>query len=59
MNFAKYHLHPTEGEMLLIYSDLAANLGLQEPDHIWKLSKQFGLNTVDLIDQTNMPMSKR
>ena len=33
LNFAKFHLTQT-GEMLLIYSDLAANLGLQEPNRV-------------------------
>jgi methylase of polypeptide subunit release factors len=28
LNFAKFHLHPEKGEMLLIYSDLAQNLGI-------------------------------
>jgi len=37
LNFAKYHLSP-DGEMLLIYSDLATNLGLQEPQRIQNLS---------------------
>ena len=34
LNFAKFHLNPQNGEMLLIYSDLAVNLGLQEPNRI-------------------------
>lgn len=28
LNFAKFHLDGVDGEMLLIYSDLATNLGL-------------------------------
>ena len=58
LNFAKFHLDPENGEMLLIYSDLATNLGLQEPNRILDLAKKFGFNRTTLIDQTSMPLTK-
>jgi len=43
LNFAKYHLDPNSGEMLLIYSNLAQNLGITEPNRVSTLSNDFGL----------------
>ena len=57
LNFAKYHLCRERGEMLLIYSDLAANLGLQEPNKIALLADKFGMNA-EIVDQTSMPVPK-
>ena len=58
LNFAKFHLDPDNGEMLLVYSDLAVNLGLQEPNRIHDLASKFGFCKVTLIDQTSMPLTK-
>lgn len=57
LNFAKYHMSET-GEMLIIYSDLAQNLGLQEPNRIKILAEQFGFSQAEVVDQTSMPLSK-
>ena len=58
LNFAKFHMDPSTGQMLLIYSDLAQNLGLQEPNRLPQLADQFGLR-IDLLDETNIPLSKK
>ena len=58
LNFAKFHLNPQNGEMLLIYSDLAVNLGLQEPNRIKDLAAQFGFSQTTLLDRTSMPLTK-
>ena len=62
-NFAKFHLaHLDEAlspEMLLIYSDYAENLGVQAPNRIPTLAREFGFTQVDLLDRTRMPDSKR
>ena len=58
LNFAKHHLDPKSGEMLLIYSNLAQNLGITEPNRVSTLSKDFGLEAT-LLDETNIPMSKK
>lgn len=43
------HLSP-KGEMLMIYSDLALLLGLQEENRVATLANQFGLRA-ELIDR--------
>ena len=58
LNFAKFHLAEGTGEMLLIYSDLATNLGIQDPDRVRTLANAFGLTRVDLLDQTELSLSK-
>ena len=58
MNFAKYHMDPKNGKMLMIYSDLAKNLGIQDPDRLPDLADKFGLQ-INLIDETNIPLSKK
>ena len=58
LNFAKYHLDPKSGEMLLIYSNLAQNLGITEPNRVSTLSNEFGLEAT-LLDETSIPMSKK
>lgn len=58
LNFAKHHLEPNSGEMLLIYSNLAQNLGITEPNRVSTLSNDFGLQAT-LLDETNIPMSKK
>ena len=56
LNFAKHHLSP-KGQLLLIYSDLAFNLGLQEPNRVLELCSQTGLRC-QLADSTSLPLGK-
>ena len=51
------HLSPS-GEMLLIYSDLALLLGLQEENKIAILANQYGLRA-ELIDKVNLTVNKK
>ena len=51
LNFAKVHLDKNTGEMLLIHSDLAYQLGLQESTRVGDLATQYGLRA-ELIDKT-------
>ena len=44
--------------MLLIYSDLALLLGLQEENKIAKLANQYGLRA-ELIDKVNLTVNKK
>lgn len=64
LNFAKFHLSDSQEEelspeMLLIYSDYAEHLGVQPPNRIPTLAREFGFAQVDLLDRTRMPASKR
>ena len=56
-NIIELHLSP-KGEMLLIYSDLALLLGLQEDNTIAKLSNKYGLRA-ELLDKTKMGINKK
>ena len=42
-NFARIHLSKDGGEMLLIYSDLAQILGLQQLNRVEDLASKYGL----------------
>eukprot|EP00352_Strombidinopsis_acuminata_P007294 CAMPEP_0176351362 /NCGR_PEP_ID=MMETSP0126-20121128/10174_1 /TAXON_ID=141414 ORGANISM="Strombidinopsis acuminatum, Strain SPMC142" /NCGR_SAMPLE_ID=MMETSP0126 /ASSEMBLY_ACC=CAM_ASM_000229 /LENGTH=78 /DNA_ID=CAMNT_0017701847 /DNA_START=558 /DNA_END=794 /DNA_ORIENTATION=- len=55
MNFARMHLSP-QGKMLMVYSDLAFHLGLQEEHRVEKLANKFGLHA-QLVDTTSMGIS--
>lgn len=57
LNFARVHLDK-EGEMLLIFSDLAYQLGLLEEDRVHKLATQYGLRA-ELMDSTTLPLNKK
>ena len=57
LNFAKIHLDK-RGEMLLIYSDLAYKLGLQEQTRVQDLVREYNLRA-ELIDQTSLPLNKK
>jgi len=50
-NFAKVHLDRAVGEMLLIHSDLAYQIGMQESTRVGDLATEYGLRA-ELIDQT-------
>ena len=56
LNFCKFHLDQN-GHMLLIYSDFAYNLGVQDANRVEKLCKLFGMQC-ELVDSTSMPLSK-
>lgn len=47
-----------KGEMLIVYSDLALLLGLQEENKISKLANQFGLRA-ELIDKVGLAVNKK
>jgi len=47
-NFSRIHLSKA-GEMLLLYSDLAHQLGLQEENRVPNLANEFGLRA-ELLD---------
>ena len=57
LNYAKIHLDK-RGEMLLIYSDLAYKLGLQEQTRIQDLVREYNLRA-ELIDQTSLPLNRK
>lgn len=57
LNFARLHLDK-EGEMLLIFSDLAYQLGLLEEDRITRLTTMYGLRA-ELLDATTIPLNKK
>jgi hypothetical protein len=44
--------------MLLIFSDLAYQLGLLEEDRIQRLATKYGLRA-ELIDATTIPLNKK
>ena len=48
-NFCRIHLCRQRGEMLLIYSDLAIQLGLQEESRVKTLANMYGLRA-ELLD---------
>ncbi len=52
MIILEIHLSP-KGEMLLVYSDLAYLLGVQEENKIQSLSSHYGLRA-ELVDSTAM-----
>jgi methylase of polypeptide subunit release factors len=56
-NFARVHLDKS-GEMLLVYSDLAYQLGLQPESRIQKLATLYGMRA-ELVDQTSLPLNKK
>lgn len=58
LNFAKMHLDKATGEMLLIYSDLAYQLGLQTEGRVRELANLYGLSA-ELVDRTQMPLNKK
>ena len=45
------HLNKADGEMLLIYSDLAYQLGLQVDNRVQELATMYGMRA-ELIDRT-------
>lgn len=51
------HLSP-KGEMLLIYSDLAMILGLQEENKVQKLANEFGLRA-ELVDKVGFSVNRK
>jgi methylase of polypeptide subunit release factors len=51
------HLSP-KGEMLMIYSDLALILGLQEENRVSKLANQHGLRA-ELVDKVSFSVNKK
>ena len=57
-NFCRVHLDKSKGEMLLVYSDLAYQLGLQEDNRVKELATMYGLRA-ELIDRTQMPLNKK
>ena len=44
--------------MLLVYSDLAYQLGLQEDGRVKELANLYGMRA-ELLDKTQMPMNKK
>jgi len=58
LNFGKVHLDKSRGEMLLIYSDLAYQLGLQGDNRVTELAHMYGMRA-ELIDRTQMPLNKK
>ncbi len=44
--------------MILVYSDLAYQLGLQEDNRVKDLATMYGLRA-ELIDRTQMPLNKK
>ena len=50
-NFCRVHLDKTKGEMLLIYSDLAYQLGLQSDNRVQELANLYGMRA-ELLDRT-------
>ena len=46
------------GEMLLVYSDLAYQLGLQSDNRVKELAHMYGMRA-ELIDRTQMPLNKK
>ena len=57
LNFARLHLSP-KGEMLLIYSDLALLLGLQDENKIQSVANQYGLRA-ELVDKIPFSVNKK
>ena len=48
----------SKGQMLLIYSDMAYLLGIQEENKIQTLANKYGLRA-ELIDKTTMVSTKK
>lgn len=45
--------------MLIIYSDLAYQLGLQQKDALKTLSQKFGFKSCEVVDETSIPIGKK
>lgn len=59
LNFARLHLSPNRvGRMLLVYSDLAKIIGLQNEEHVENLIRKAGL-FIEEIYEVKMGESKR
>jgi len=59
LNFARLHLSPEKrGRMLLVYSDLAQIIGLQEPNRVEELIRRAGLY-LDEVYEVPMAPSKK
>ena len=56
-NYARIHLDK-RGEMLLIYSDLAYQLGLQDETRIRDLAREYNMRA-ELLDSTSLPLNKK
>jgi tRNA1(Val) A37 N6-methylase TrmN6 len=57
LNFCRIHLEKN-GEMLLIYSDLAYQLGLQKENRVNELAEMYGMRA-ELLDKTQLPLNKK
>ena len=56
-SYARIHLDK-RGEMLLIYSDLAYQLGLQDETRIQDLAREYNMRA-ELLDSTSLPLNKK
>ena len=58
MNFAKFHMDEKKGELLVIYSDFASNLGKQNPQRMQQLANQFGFSKIKMVSKVSMQVRK-